>query len=32
MEDTISKSDEDEEITDDLNEHFSTDNNSQEQI
>ena len=32
MEDTISKSDEDEKITDDLNEHFSTDNNAQEQI
>lgn len=32
MEDTISKSDEDEEITDDLNEHFSTYNNAQEQI
>ena len=32
MEDTISKSDEDEGITDDLNEHFSTDNNAQEQI
>ena len=32
MEDTISKSDEDEKITDDLNKHFSTDNNAQEQI